>query len=92
MAIARRNRYEAEPVTAPPPAALSGYVVLEPDEWLEARPPAYSRMGERWATIITPVRHCLRFALWVSYTWVRTVALLTIVMAVVAVVLIRIWS
>jgi hypothetical protein len=89
--VSRKPSSELAPVPAPSPG-LDGYVVLEVDEWLEARPPATSRIGEHWATIITPTRHLARGWLFVTYTWARFAVLTLVLLTVAGIVLLRIWS
>lgn len=91
----KRSRYtELEPVRpAPAPAgALDGYVVLEVDEWLEARPPATSALGEHWATVVTPARHLARGFLWLTYTWLRFAVFMAVIGSLALVLVIRIGS
>lgn len=70
-------------------APMDGYVVLELDEYLEERPPAYSKIGEMWADLITPTRKVARGYLWLTYTWVRSAVAFVLVMAIVIIVIMR---
>lgn len=85
--IERHVRGRVEPYNGVEPGELLPYVpsgqFVDRQDYTVARPPANTRIQEKWSKVITPYRRTLLFRLWITYTWWRP-AILFLILATIA--------